>query len=137
MHAHKYAHPKSIVCVALFLAATMVFYGCSFFAVATPATPQDQAIERVRNATVLYTVAVTTFNDLVASGRIDRAKAAEIEAIRVRVWDHLSVARLEAESGAPADAETQLRLFTEDLNAFNDIILDAVSPGPPPGHPEG
>jgi hypothetical protein len=136
MHAHKYAHPKTVICAMLFLVATIGFYGCSYLALPTPVTAQDRAIERVRHATVLYSIAVTTFNDLVASGKIDRSAAAEIEAIRVRVWDHLSVARFEAESGASADVETKLRLFTEDLNALNDLILDALTPHPP-GHPEG
>jgi hypothetical protein len=100
-----------------------VMPGCSTFVTATPATPQDQAVKEVRQATVLYIVAVTTFTDLVAAGKIDKDTAAQLEIVRQRAWVHLSAAKKAAESGTPLDADTRLQLFMEDLNALNAAIL--------------
>jgi len=96
--------------------------GCSFVT-ATPATPQDQAIKEVRQATALYIVAATTFNNLVAADKIDKQTAADLEIIRQRAWDHLSAAKIAAETGTPIDSMTQLQLFMDDLTAINAILF--------------
>ena len=106
--------------------------GCSMFVTATPATPQDQAIKEVRQATVLYIVATTTFNDLVALGKIDKQTAADLEIVRQRAWEHLSAAKQAAEAGTLIDADTKLRLFLDDLNALNAIILKVPHTPLPP-----
>jgi hypothetical protein len=97
--------------------------GCSTFVTSTPATPQDQAIKEVRQATVLYIAAVTTFNDLVATGKIDKQTAADLEIVRHRAWARLTAAKQAAEAGTPVDSTTSLQLFMDDLNAINAIIL--------------
>jgi hypothetical protein len=97
--------------------------GCSTFVTATPATPQDQAIKEVRQATVLYIAAVTTFNDLVALNKIDKQTAADLEIVRQRAWARLTAAKQAAEAGTPVDSTTSLQLFMDDLNAINALIL--------------
>jgi hypothetical protein len=109
--------------LSLSVLGASVLTGCSTFVAATPATPQDQAVKEVRQATVLYIVAVTTFTDLVAAGKIDKDAAAQLEILRQRAWAHLSAAKTAAESGTPVDADTRLQLFMEDLNALNAAIL--------------
>jgi hypothetical protein len=109
--------------LALGILGTSVLPGCSMFVEPTPMTPQDQAIKEVRQATVLYIVAVTTFNDLVATGKIDKQTAADLEIVRQRAWDHLSAAKQAAEAGVPIDADAKLQLFMNDLNAINAILL--------------
>jgi len=116
--------------LALGLVSAGALSGCSTFATTTPATPQDQAIKEVRQATVLYIVAVTTFNDLVATGKIDKQTATELETIRQRAWAHLSAAKQAAETGTPVDSGTRLQLFMDDLNALNAIILKVPVPTP-------
>lgn len=138
MHPRFFSNRNPLFGFLALSAAAACLPGCSAFVVQAQLTPQDKAISEVRHATLLYTIAVTTFNDLVSSARIDRGQAAEIEEIRQRVWDHLSAARFAAESGTPIDAQTQLRLFTDDLSAMNELLLRAIAPDTPsPGHPEG
>ena len=118
--------------LAISVLGASVLPGCAMFVQPTPMTPQDQAIKEVRQATALYIVAVTTFNNLVATGKIDKQTAADIEIVRQRAWDHLSAAKLAAEAGTLIDADTKLRLFLDDLNALNAIIFNLpYAPLPP------
>lgn len=114
-----------------------VMPGCSTFVTATPATPQDQAIKEVRQATVLYIAAVTTFNELVVTNKIDKQTAADLEIIRQRAWARLTAAKTAAESNTPVDSATSLQLFMDDLNAINAIILKtpATAPATAPSAP--
>ena len=106
------------------LTASLSVPGCATFAQPVPDTPEAKVIRDVRNATILYVAAVTTFNSLVAGDVItDQNVIDSLETIRKRCWDHLVAARAAAEAGAVIDSATRLQLFMDDLNALNEIIL--------------